>query len=232
MIFEVKNVTKYFGNANCVLNNVSFGIEKSDTVAIVGANGCGKSTLVHILTGLYKPNKGFVLFNGNVVSGTSHMSEVSICLPNGDGLIPEMTVKDFMIFKSKLYNKSLEKDYLNLLGLDHILKNKIGNCSSGEKQRLNLACSLLENTDNFIFDEPTANLDISSYNIFMEIINDLKRKKKTILLVSHHIKEIKNMSKILIMSGGTIFKYTDMYENEDILESELKMLCRENKTIR
>lgn len=231
-VFSIKNAVKVFENyesfksvKKVALDNVTFSVDEGDNIAIIGSNGCGKSTLLNILTGLYKLSSGQALFYGKPINGTSHMADISITLPNGIGLIPEMTIKKFFELKSYLYNnnKDLHYGYIKKFRLEKLLKKRISRCSSGEQQRVSLLSNIMADKKILIFDEPTNNLDMYFKFLFYETLEELKLKKKTILLVSHDISEIYKMDKILLLSNGHLEEIIERKSLTDKNELEEKL---------
>ncbi|HEX9062623.1 MAG TPA: ABC transporter ATP-binding protein, partial [Clostridia bacterium] len=214
VLFESRNVFKSFKKGiirpriTDVLEDISFEIEEGESLSIVGPNGSGKSTLINLLTGLLRPSSGTVSYRGKEVSGTVHMKDIAVCMSNGTGLVPEMKAKQFLEYKAKLYGREYEEEheFHNILQAEHLLDKRIVQLSAGEMQRINILGAFMAKPSVFIFDEPTNNLDIHTRFIFLDILDALKEKKRTVILVSHHTDEIMRTDRMLMLCHGKVIK--------------------------
>lgn len=196
---EFKNVTKAFGD--CVANSdVSFSVRKGTIHAVIGENGAGKSTLMKILFGLYQPTRGEIFVHGKKLEITSPTQAKAL----GLGMVHQhfmltgaMTALDHMILEEHSPDRLDRKKTLQELEAlstkyqmpVHWLSN-IENLSVGIQQRIEILKILRNSSDILIFDEPTAVLNPIEITEFLERLKDLRQEGKTILLISHKLKEV------------------------------------------
>ena len=207
---QVINLSKSYKNKKAV-NNINFKVEEDQIVGLLGPNGCGKTTTIAMILGLLKPSGGKVLINEknieeNRIDLLHKMNFISpyIELPK------KLTVKQNLIVYGKLYdvkNLSERIEYLsNKLRLNKFLNNITGELSSGQKNRVSLAKSLINEPTVLLLDEPTASLDPETGDFIRRFLEEYKKEKKiSILLASHNMDEVKRLcSSILMMKDGII----------------------------
>lgn len=210
---EINNLCfSYPENSKQILSNVNLTIRKNEKIAIVGGNGEGKSTLMKLLLGSYKPVSGQILW-GNSKETPSNISIVyqnfikyELTLRENIGLGNLELMNDDEAIINVLTQCGLYDLYKELGGLDVPLGHLVDNSrelSGGQWQRLAIARALFKNSDLIIFDEPTAAIDPNSeleiYNMLMEIC-----KNKTAIFVSHRLGWAKNSDRIIVLDGGTV----------------------------
>ena len=207
---EVINLSKSY-NSKQAVNDINFKINENEIVGLLGPNGCGKTTTIGMMLGLLKPTNGQVLINGmdiekNKISLLHKMNFISpyIELPK------KLTVRQNLVVYGKLYNvNNLNEqiDYLsNKLRLDKLLDNVTGELSSGQKNRVSLAKSIINDPEVLLLDEPTASLDPETGDFVRSFLEEYQREKKTsILLASHNMSEVERLcSSVLMMNKGAI----------------------------
>ncbi|MCX6165954.1 MAG: ABC transporter ATP-binding protein [Ignavibacteriae bacterium] len=204
-IIEFNNITKVFGKlvAN---DDISFSIRKNSVHCIVGENGAGKSTLMKILFGVYKQDKGEIKVNGNEVKFNSPLDAIKCkigMLHQHFMLIDDFTVLENVILGSELTNnirldfdksKKILNEYIKNYNLDLSLDKKISGLSISEQQKVEILKLLYRNSDIIIFDEPTAVLSPIEVIEFFKIIFQFKIEGKTIILITHKLNEVKEIS--------------------------------------
>ena len=208
-MLEVKNLSKSFGD-NLVLDNISFVIKKGDVVSIVGPSGSGKSTLLRCINYLEKPTNGDVIFEGN---------RVNKIVGKGIGMVfqqfnlfPNLSVLDNIILspvKLKIMSResAVKKAYelLDIIGLRDKASNYPDELSGGQKQRVAIIRTLIMNPDIILFDEPTSALDPEMIGEVLDLIKRIADSGKTMLIVSHEMNFVKNVSnRVLFLEGGKI----------------------------
>ena len=210
---EFKNVS-YGYNKKTVINNLSFKIKSNSSVALVGESGSGKSTIIKLIIGLIKYNKGNILIDGNELSEINlnslydNVTYVSQEAPIFDG-----TLKENLVFDKKINNKeiikvlklvSLDKFYNKLEnGLDTELGEKGIRMSGGERQRVALARLFFDDSKIIILDEATSALDnINEKSVMKNILKQLKNK--TLIIIAHRLETIKDVDTIYVLSEGII----------------------------
>lgn len=210
---EVKNVTRIYGEGEGItyaLNDVSLNVKKGEFVTIVGESGSGKSTLLNILGAIDYPTKGEVLVNGKDITKFKE-KELTNYRKNEVGfvyqffnLINDITALQNVMIVTGYKNKEKAQallDKVNLLDKQDKFPRQL---SGGQQQRIAIARALNKEGDLLLFDEPTGALDEKSGIAILELIKELHKEGKTILLVTH-TKEIGLISdRIITMKDGKI----------------------------
>ena len=205
MDIKVRNLTKKIKNYLAV-NNINFTLEKNKTLGLLGPNGCGKTTSIGMMLGLITPSSGEVLINNQNVNSANRNDLLSkmnfashyIELPK------KLTVRQNLEVYGRLYGikdlKNRIEEISNDLNLNNFLIKKTGELSSGQKNRVSLAKSLINKPDVLFLDEPTASLDPDIGDFVRQYIETYKSKNKiTILLASHNMKEVERLCDTVIM---------------------------------
>ena len=211
MKLEVINLEKKFKDFTAV-NNVNFSIDEGHTLGVLGPNGCGKTTTIGMLLGLIKPSSGSILIDGKNFEDLNRekiLSEFNFASPYVE-LPKKLTVKENLEIYGRLYSvKDLTKriqQISNDLNLGLFLNKKTGELSSGQKNRVSLAKSLINNPKILFLDEPTASLDPDIGDFVRKYIEEYKSKNKvSILLASHNMKEVERLcDQVIMMKEGKI----------------------------
>jgi ABC-2 type transport system ATP-binding protein len=211
MKIEVKKLTKKFNNAIAV-NNISFKIPNNSTIGLLGPNGCGKTTTIGMMLGLIKPSSGEILIddkNLDSLTRTNYLSKINFASPYIE-LPKKLTVKENLDVYGRLYGvhdltKSIN-DITKNLDLNKFLNKRTGELSSGQKNRVSLAKSLINKPKFLFLDEPTASLDPDIGDFVRKYIEDYKSKNQlTILLASHNMDEVERLCDgVMMMKKGKI----------------------------
>ena len=211
MKIEAINLEKKFGNKYAV-NNISFVIPENETIGLLGPNGCGKTTTIGMMLGLIKPSSGMIKIDDqdiNRVERVKILEKVNFASPYIE-LPKRLTVRQNLEVFGKLYGiENLEKRIIEIaqdLDLRNFLEKKTGELSSGQKNRVSLAKSLLNKPRLLLLDEPTASLDPDIGDFVRSYIDTYKKiNKVTILLASHNMSEVERLcSDILMLKEGKI----------------------------
>ena len=211
MKIEAINLEKKFGNKGAV-NNISFVIPESETIGLLGPNGCGKTTTIGMMLGLIKPSSGIIKIDDqdiNKIERVKILEKVNFASPYIE-LPKRLTVRQNLEVFGKLYGvENLEKRIIEIaqdLDLRKFLDKKTGELSSGQKNRVSLAKSLLNKPRLLLLDEPTASLDPDIGDFVRSYIDAYKKTNKvTILLASHNMSEVERLcSDILMLKEGKI----------------------------
>jgi ABC-2 type transport system ATP-binding protein len=207
----VKDLSKKFKTFVAV-DNINFSVDEGKTLGILGPNGCGKTTTIGMMLGLIKPNSGKVLINNldiNTKERNNLLSKMNFASPYVE-LPKKLTIKQNLEIYGRLYGvKDLEKK-INEISLDldlkKILNKKNGELSSGQKNRVSLAKSLINNPKVLFLDEPTASLDPDIGDFVRGYLERYKsRNKITIILASHNMKEVERLcDDVIMMKEGKI----------------------------
>lgn len=208
MICELINISKSF-KGKVIFDEFSLRIEKGDYVCITGQSGSGKSTLLNIIGLLDNPDKGIINICGkNNVKSNSKQSQKLLrnnigFLFQNFGLIDDKTVGynlDLVCKNSSIPKeqwKSKQEKILLDLKLNISLSEKVYNLSGGEQQRVALGRILLKDSELILADEPTGSLDYLNRNLVLEILEQLNKAGKTIIIVTHDSYIVDNCSNVI-----------------------------------
>ena len=211
MKLEVKNLIKNFNSTNAV-NNISFEIKKNDTLGLLGPNGCGKTTSIGMMLGLITPTSGEIFINGIKLNSQNRIKLLSLmnfASPYIE-LPKKLTVKQNLEVYARLYGVSNKKERIEELivdlNLNKFLNKNTGELSSGQKNRVSLAKSLINKPKLLFLDEPTASLDPDVGDFVREYLEKYKKNNElTMLLASHNMKEVERLcNNIVMMKHGKI----------------------------
>ena len=211
MKLEIKNLVKKFESVTAV-NNISFKLEKNSTLGLLGPNGCGKTTSIGMMLGLITPTSGKIYINDIILEPKNRIELLTLmnfASPYIE-LPKKLTVKQNLEVYARLYG--VKKIYERLselvedLNLQKFLNKKTGELSSGQKNRVSLAKSLINKPKLLFLDEPTASLDPDVGDFVREYIETYKKNNElTILLASHNMKEVERLcNKVVMMKQGEI----------------------------
>ena len=222
MFIEIKNLSKIYNNYYAV-NKINFKIDRYKTVGLLGPNGCGKTTTIGMMLGLVSPTSGEITIenkNINIFQRDEILKRFNFASPYVE-LPKKLTVKQNLEIYGRLYAvKNLNKR-INEIASDLDIKSffefKTGELSSGQKNRVSLAKSLINNPEILLLDEPTASLDPDIGDFVRGYIQEYKIKNKvTILLASHNMNEVERLcDNVIIMRKG---KVVDQGTCEDLIK--------------
>ena len=207
---EIIQLSKLYNNKEAV-KNISFKINKNEIVGILGPNGCGKTTTIGMILGLLKPTEGKILINGFEIENkrVELLNNLNFISPYIE-LPKKLTVKQNLEVYGRLYdvkNLSSKIDYLaEKLRLNEIIYKITGELSSGQKNRVSLAKSIINDPTILLLDEPTASLDPETGEYIRSFLEDYQKEKGvSILLASHNMTEVERLcSSVLMMKNGII----------------------------
>ncbi len=236
MFIQVKNLVKKYNNYLAV-NKINFEIEKNKTIGLLGPNGCGKTTTIGMMLGLVTPTDGEIMIEGKNINSFGRdkiLNRFNFASPYVE-LPKKLTVKQNLEIYGRLYGiKELDKrinEISNDLDIKKFFKRRTGELSSGQKNRVSLAKSLINKPEILLLDEPTASLDPDIGDFIRSYIQDYKsRNKVTILLASHNMSEVERlcdsvvmMRKGKIVDSGTCKSLIKKHGRNDLEETFLKI---------
>ena len=215
-ILSGTDLSKKYGDLE-VVKGVSLAIDAGEFVCLVGKSGCGKTTLLSLLSGLEKPTKGRVILNGKEMNGASEdvlalfrRENVGFIFQSFN-LIPTLSAWENValpLFPLKMTNEDRRKRATELLGkmeLGHRIEHLPSALSGGEKQRVAIARALINHPKIIFADEPTGNLDSSTGESIMGILNRLHTEEGVaILMVTHEDELAKTANRLIRMKDGEI----------------------------
>ena len=211
MKLKVQNLIKKF-NSIIAVNDISFEIEKNSTLGLLGPNGCGKTTSIGMMLGLITPTSGKIYIDDISLEPKNRIELLSLmnfASPYVE-LPKKLTVKQNLEVYARLYGvvkiKERVDEIVEDLNIKSFLYKKTGELSSGQKNRVALAKSLINKPKLLFLDEPTASLDPDVGDFVREYIEKYKKNNElTILLASHNMKEVERLcNKIVMMKKGEI----------------------------
>ena len=213
---KFNKVTFGYEEGQTVINNISFVIPKNSFTALVGTSGCGKSTIASLIMNDNRPNEGHVLMGDCDINDLSEeFIHKKITRIRHDSYLFKGTVEDNLRMGREQATKdemlyALEQvDLLETImekgGLSMEITEKAANLSGGQKQRIALARAILHDSEVYIFDEATSNIDVESENKIMEVIHKLA-KTKTVILISHRLANVVIADQVLVMKNGKIME--------------------------
>ena len=211
MFIEIKKLTKIYNNYLAV-NKINFQIKKNDTLGLLGPNGCGKTTTIGMILGLVSPSAGEIIIENKNINSFRRdeiLKRFNFASPYVE-LPKKLTVKQNLEIYGRLYGINNLSARINEISSDLDIKSfferKTGELSSGQKNRVSLAKSLINKPEILLLDEPTASLDPDIGDFIRSYIQEYKSKNKiTILLASHNMAEVERLcNNIIMMKKGNI----------------------------
>lgn len=205
-MIEVTHINKTFGKLQ-VLRDVSFRSEGGTCMALIGPNGCGKTTLIKSILGMVLPDSGTIAVNNEpVANGWAYRSQIGY-MPQ-IGRYPEnMTIGQVMEMISDIRqsNQKTDEDIINAFSLRQLYNKRMGTLSGGTMQKVSAAIAFLFDPGIMILDEPTAGLDPVASEILKEKILHEKAKGKLIMITSHILSELDDLiSHVMYMQDGNL----------------------------
>ena len=240
-LVSVNNLSKNFSSFEAV-KEISFSINESEILGLLGPNGCGKTTTIGMMLGLLKPTSGEVIINGlNVEKNRINLLKKMNFISPYIELPKKLTVKENLMVYGKLYsvnNINNRIDYLTeTLRLSEFINKKTGELSSGQKNRVSLAKAVVNDPDILLLDEPTASLDPETGDFVRTFIEKISSEKKiSILLASHNMNEVKRLCKSILMmkdwkiiDRGTPSEIINKHGKKNLEEVFLKLNRNKNE---
>ena len=237
-IIELKNLKKQYGD-NVVLKNINLYVDRGEVVSIIGPSGSGKSTILRCIVDLESITSGEVLIEGNDLTDKNVDKKIKkeMLLKTGMvfqtfNLFPHMSVRNNIVRTLKLVKKmatteaeNTAKKMLDLVGLSDKINSFPNELSGGQKQRVAIARALALQPDIMLFDEPTSALDPELVKEVLDIIRKLKKQKITMLIVSHEMNFVREISdRIVVMEKGEIL---EIGTSQQIFENPFSERVRE-----
>lgn len=238
-MIKANNLTKQFTRYNSKKEKETFYADKgitfeandSEIIGILGPNGAGKTTLLRMLAGILEPTNGQVEFDGlNYKDNEIEIKQNIAYLSGNTKLYDTLTTYELLKMCADIYGIDKEKaeerikEVTDILDMKTFLNNKIGNLSTGQTQRVNIARCLVHNPKYYILDEATTGLDIISSQIILDFIQKEKARGKTILYSTHYMEEAENICDrvIMINKGVVINSGTPSKIKEDTKTTNLR----------
>jgi Cu-processing system ATP-binding protein len=235
-MIEIKNISKKFGKLE-VLNDINLTFNSGECIALIGPNGCGKTTLIKSILGMVIPSKGDVLFDQKSILGKYRYRENIGYMPQMGRYPDYMTIGQIieMMKKIRNSNQELDEDLIKNFELEKIFDKPMRTLSGGTTQKVSATLAFLFNPDVLILDEPTAGLDPLASEILKEKIIKEKEKGKLILITSHLLSELDDMiSQIIFMQEGKVHFHKTIDDlllsaNEQKISKAIAKILKEKK---
>ena len=242
MFIQIKNLSKIYQKFLAV-DKINFQIEKNKTIGLLGPNGCGKTTTIGMMLGLVSPSEGEILIDNKNINSFKRdeiLKRFNFASPYVE-LPKKLTVKQNLEIYGRLYGIEDLDSRINEISSDLDIKNfftrKTGELSSGQKNRVSLAKSLINKPEILLLDEPTASLDPDIGDFIRSYIQEYKLKNKvTILLASHNMNEVERLCNSIIMmragkiiDSGTCKELIQKHGRNNLEETFLKLARSKNE---
>ena len=210
VVLAVRDVVKVFGEVRAV-DGVSFDVQRGTITGLLGRNGAGKTTTIRMITGIFMPDSGAIEWAGGAVGDGREFRDRIGYLPEERGLYRQMKVTENLVFLAEIkgergahVNKAIES-WLKRFDLWDKRDAKVEELSKGNQQKVQLIGTLLHDPELIILDEPQSGLDPVNMVLVREVLLDLKREGRTILLSTHMMAEAERMAdEIILVHRGKI----------------------------
>ncbi len=195
-------------------DNITLSANKGEIVGILGPNGAGKTTLLRMIAGIMTPDKGTIkIDNQNYKENAEDIKRKISYLSGNTKLYKDISPYELFKMCSDYYKvpKDIQEDRIKQISehfnLNELLHQKIGNLSTGQLQRVNIARCIIHNPDYYIFDEATSGLDIITSKVILDFIKEEKQKNKCIIYSTHYMEEAENIcDRVILIHKGQIIK--------------------------
>lgn len=205
-MIEISNLSKKFSKLK-VLNNVNLSCREGECIALIGPNGCGKTTLIKSILGMVIPTEGTIKFKETIISNNFEYRKYIGYMPQIGRYPDNMTIGQIleMIKEIRKTERQYDEDLLHQFNLKELFDKRMRTLSGGTTQKVSATLAFLFNPDVLILDEPTAGLDPLASEILKEKIIAEKKKGKLILITSHLLSELDDLvTQIIYMQDGMV----------------------------
>ena len=224
------------GNTVAAVDNISFDCQNGRIFGLIGPNGAGKTTTLRMIATMLKPSSGTILVNNYDVSKDSINVRKSLGFLSGNtGIYDRLTCEEMVKYYADLHTMNRDKyqesknKLFDLLDMHDFANRRIAKLSTGMKQKVNIARTMIHEPDVVVFDEPTSGLDVTTSQSIIKMIRDCKDMGKTVIFSSHRFGEIRSLcDDIAIIHSGKLF-FNGTYDN---FESQMKADTLEDEFIR
>ncbi|CAG9620223.1 ABC transporter ATP-binding protein [Sutcliffiella rhizosphaerae] len=230
-MIEINQVTKKFKDKNVhitALKHVSFSVSNGQVVGLLGENGAGKTTLLRSIATLLTPSDGSITVGGydTIKNPDAIKKKIGVLFGGETGLYDRLTARENLEYFAALYGMSKHEtkiridELAKMFGMRDYMNRKVGGFSKGMRQKVAIARTLIHNPEIILFDEPTTGLDITSSNVFRQLVHQLKREGKTIIFSSHIMEEVSMLCDSVAM----------MHKGELVYQGSLEALYKEEES--
>lgn len=234
-MIAISSLHKVFGKLK-VINNVNLTFSKGECIALIGPNGCGKTTLIKSILGMVIPTSGSITVNDKLISSDFTYRKQIGYMPQIGRYPDTMTIGQIieMVKEIRKSNEPLDEDLYNQFKLNTLLDKRMNTLSGGTTQKVSATLAFLFNPDVLILDEPTAGLDPLAAEILKEKIVTEKQKGKLILITSHLLSELDDLiTQIIFMQEGEVKFHKSILElkestHEDRISKAIAKILKES----
>lgn len=213
-MITIENISKQFGKLKA-LNNITTSCDRSECIALIGPNGCGKTTLIKSILGMVIPDSGSIKFQNNDIVNNWQYREMIGYMPQIGRYPDNMTIGQVLGMMKDIRNSSatLDEDLVKAFSIQSLVNKRMGTLSGGTIQKVSAALAFLFNPSVLILDEPTAGLDPVASELFKEKIIAEKDKGKLVLITSHILSDLDDLvTRIIYMQEGKLIFHKSIEE--------------------
>lgn len=203
MILSLQSVSKSYGSVRA-LDNISFGVDRGEIVAVLGPNGAGKTTAFEIATGLRRPDAGAAVLFGASPENAAARLHLGVT-PQESGFPDNLRVEEIVVFAAAHYRRARKaSEVLDEFGLTALRHRRAATLSGGESRRLAVALAFCGDPDLAVLDEPTTGLDVESRRRLWDAVRASARRR-SVLFTTHYLEEAEaNASRIIVVDKGRV----------------------------
>jgi ABC-2 type transport system ATP-binding protein len=224
-ILELRNLKKYFATQKAV-DDISLTIEKGQIFGLLGPNGAGKTTLIRMITGIFYPDEGEILFDGKKFDPVSDIAHIGY-MPEERGLYKKMKIGEQTLYLAQLkgLNKTEAtekiKEWFERFDMNSWWNKKVEDLSKGMSQKLQFVTTVLHNPKLIILDEPFSGLDPVNTNLIKDEIYNLAKRGATVIFSTHRMEQVEEICDhiVLVNKGSKILDGTVKKIKQDYKEN-------------
>lgn len=202
-ILSVRHLKKYYATHKAV-DNISFDISTGNIFGLLGPNGAGKTTLLRMITGIFYPDEGEILFNGAPFNVMNDIKDIGY-MPEERGLYKKMPVGEQLLYLAQLKDMPLSlakeraRSWIKKFDLEQWWGKKVGDLSKGMQQKVQFISTILHNPKLLILDEPFSGLDPINTNLIKEEIFNLSRNGTTVIFSTHRMEQVEEICRHIVL---------------------------------
>ncbi len=233
-LLEVKNLKKYFATQKAV-DNISLSIEPGQIFGLLGPNGAGKTTLIRMITGIFYPDSGSIIFDGKPFDPANDIAQIGY-MPEERGLYKKMKIGEQTLYLAQLKGLGKKeatekiKQWFERFEMESWWNKKVEDLSKGMQQKLQFVTTVLHNPKLVILDEPFSGLDPVNSNLIKDEIFNLAKNGATIIFSTHRMEQVEEICDhiVLVNRGQKILDGTVGQVKQDFKEDLYKIVLAEN----
>ncbi len=220
-MIEINNLSKKYKTK--VLEGLSLKADRGECIGILGANGCGKTTLLEILSGSRKPDSGEItVFGKNPLKNKAVFSAYIGYVPQENPLIYDLSVKDNLRLwfdgSRREFNSLFEKGIVSRLGLGEIKNKRVDKISGGMKRRLSIAIALLKSPPILLLDEPTTALDLRLKADIRNILRSYLKSGGTVIMTTHDEGDLSLCTRLMLLKNGRLSELDREISGDELIK--------------